>query len=129
MKVDLILLHMNGVEVIRKGETKPRALFCPFSSRPAFIGHPENLTDHSMNCGPWCPFFGEPEKVFGHTPDQFSQPDLQVHIGWKIQLSCKGGMYPVCIETDEVEGFHDGRPEEQSDYLRDIEIQFGVHHE
>ena len=117
MKVNLILLHMNGVEVIRKGETKPRALFCPFSSRPAFIGHPENLTDHSMNCGPWCPFFGEPEKVFEGPYNH------QVHVGWKIELSCKGGMYPACLETDEVEGFHDGRPEEQSDYFRNIEKQ------
>ena len=116
MKVDLILLHMNGVEVIRKGETKPRALFCPFSSRPAFIGHPENLTDHSMNCGPWCPFFGEPEKTFGPF-------EVQEHQGWKIELSCAGNSYPLIIEVDTIEGFHDGRLEEQADYFRNIEKQ------
>jgi len=113
MTVELIILHMNGVEIIRKGEKRPRTLFCPFVSKAGAHGYPEHYDGVSQCCGPWCPHFGGVERDFSYKTH--AEPS---EVGWMLNLTCGSGCY---ITTPNPEGFCDDRAAEEADIQNELE--------
>ena len=95
--VEAMYIHRNGIEIRRRGEKKPRILFCPFNNynkggpfEYVFTG-----TFAGTCCGPWCACFGGPE------PNGYG--------GYDIDIGCGQTRYRSTDKSD----FEDYRQQEE----------------